>query len=240
MHTYTNINILLYLYISSVPVWTFTESILAPRPPTRVVLSPCWWHETLYQTQSETFLRYWLILALCPHHFGCFYSCVTTCFDSLSPVAWPSPPRAYGILFGRNAMERMSGEEGSAFSSDFCDLRVRSRLLSATIGFLIHLMSFFRSGVLLHWTEFLIFLFDSIIFLKVTQDSCKVEQLFCRIFIIIIIINAKYSLKRKRIQTGCMKQANSLVARSSVMEAGDRRHSCTALAFHGLGKRRPI
>lgn len=79
-------------------------------------------------------------------------------------------------------MERVSGEEGSAFSSDFCH---RSRPLSATIGFLMRLMTFFRWGVLFHGMHFS---FDSIIFLKVTQDSCKVEQLFCRIFIIIMNI----------------------------------------------------
>lgn len=132
----------------------------------------------------------------------------------------------------------MSGEEGSAFSSDFCDLRVRSRLLSATTGFLIRLLSFFRSGVLFHCTHFSFSSMTRFFFLKVTQDSCRVEQLFCRIFIIIInILNMKYTLKRERIQTGCVRQANSLAARSSVMEASarHRRHSYSTVAFHGLG-----
>lgn len=41
-------------------------------------LSPCWRHETLYQTQSQR--HYWdvdWLIALYLHHFWCFYSCTT-------------------------------------------------------------------------------------------------------------------------------------------------------------------
>lgn len=41
---------------NDVPVWTSIKPILA-----LVVVSPCWRHETLYQTQSQTILKCWLI-----------------------------------------------------------------------------------------------------------------------------------------------------------------------------------
>lgn len=60
-----------------------------------VVLSPCWRHETLYQTQSQR--HYWNVdwlIALYLHHFWCFYSCTTHLLffffflDSLTLLAW--------------------------------------------------------------------------------------------------------------------------------------------------------
>lgn len=67
-------------YVSNVPVWTFTESILAQCLGLCSSL-PCWWHKTLYQTQSQR--HYWNVdwlIALYLHHFWCFYSCVPPVF----------------------------------------------------------------------------------------------------------------------------------------------------------------
>lgn len=77
--------------------------------------------------------------------------CTTPLFDSFSPVTWlwnpqphlpPTPPRVYGILFDRNAMERMSREEESTFSNGLGNLCVRSLRPFSCDGFLITQVSF--------------------------------------------------------------------------------------------------
>lgn len=107
-----------------------------------VVLSPCWRHETLYQTQSQR--HYWNVdwlIALYLHHFWCFYSCTTHLlffsffwfFNSPCLILFECMN-----IFGRNVTERMSREKESTFFYFFIlvhNLCVCSCVLSVMIGF---------------------------------------------------------------------------------------------------------
>lgn len=71
----------IHIYLKCACLNLYWVHIGPPRLQACVVLSPCWWHKTLYQTQSQR--HYWNVdwlIALYLHHFWCFYSCVPPIF----------------------------------------------------------------------------------------------------------------------------------------------------------------
>lgn len=137
------------IYISNVPVWTFTES---PGPDPRLVcavLSPCWRHETLYHWLSH---RDIVEMLTENEHYTCivfdaFYSCTTCLLCFLLFCCWFN---LVGVsvcmcVFFRNAWSPV-----------------------------IEMLSEMRCSLLFQWRD-VFFSFDYINFFTATQDSREVE-----------------------------------------------------------------